>query len=121
MSDAESSGGYPPGRHPDLAPPAMSVGVLGWLHENLFSSWFNALLTVLTLYILYLAIPPAQLHLSPVERPRVQTQRRSEGMRVDRRGNLAGDRYRTVRAGAVAADPELDPVLRALERLAVEP
>lgn len=31
-----------------LPPPSVRYGVLGWLRQNLFSSWFNALLTVLT-------------------------------------------------------------------------
>jgi general L-amino acid transport system permease protein len=38
---------YAPGQHPDLPPPAGSVGVLGWLRANLFSSFINTLLTLL--------------------------------------------------------------------------
>ena len=30
-----------------LRPPASEVGVLGWLHKNLFSTWYNAVLTLL--------------------------------------------------------------------------
>ncbi|MBK5932531.1 L-glutamine ABC transporter membrane protein /L-glutamate ABC transporter membrane protein /L-aspartate ABC transporter membrane protein /L-asparagine ABC transporter membrane protein [Rhodovulum imhoffii] len=33
---------------PEQAPPPSSVGVLGWLRENLFSGWFNVLLTLLS-------------------------------------------------------------------------
>ena len=50
--------------HPDkqpaeeLKPPAASVGVLGWLRTNLFSSWFNSLLTSAILYLLWITIPP---------------------------------------------------------------
>ncbi|MDO6685915.1 MULTISPECIES: amino acid ABC transporter permease [unclassified Agarivorans] len=40
---------------PDLAPPNLSVGFVGWLKKNLFSSWLNSLFT---LFILYLIIPP---------------------------------------------------------------
>lgn len=36
---------------PPRRPPALTVGVLGWLRENLFSSWSNGLLTVLTLLL----------------------------------------------------------------------
>ena len=36
----------PAPRFPDLPPPATSVGVVGWLRRNLFSSWLNSLLTV---------------------------------------------------------------------------
>lgn len=32
---------------PDLAPPATSVGVIGWLRNNLFPDWWNSILTVL--------------------------------------------------------------------------
>jgi general L-amino acid transport system permease protein len=35
------------------APPPTSVGVLGWLRENLFSSVPNAILTVISAYLLY--------------------------------------------------------------------
>jgi general L-amino acid transport system permease protein len=41
-----------------LAPPAATVGVVGWLRQNLFPSPLNAALTLLVLYVLYLAIPP---------------------------------------------------------------
>ena len=30
-------------------PPASQIGILGWLRENLFSSWFNGVLTVMSL------------------------------------------------------------------------
>jgi len=45
-------------RHPDLPPPTMTVGVIGWLRNNLFSSVPNTLLTLLALYLLYISIPP---------------------------------------------------------------
>lgn len=44
--------------HPDLPPPATSVGVIGWLRKNLFSSIPNTFFTLLGVYILYRAIPP---------------------------------------------------------------
>jgi len=44
--------------HPDLPPPIATVGVLGWLRNNLFSSFFNTILTFFSLYLLYLIIPP---------------------------------------------------------------
>ncbi|WNF48385.1 amino acid ABC transporter permease [Pseudomonas sp. SG20056] len=43
---------------PDLPPPALSVGVLGWLRANLFSSWFNTLLTLFAAYLVWLIMPP---------------------------------------------------------------
>lgn len=39
-------------------PPISSTGVIGWLRENLFSSPLNTALTLLAVYILYLAVPP---------------------------------------------------------------
>ncbi len=43
---------------PDLPPPPMSVGALAWLRNNLFSDWFNTLLTLLAAYLVWLLIPP---------------------------------------------------------------
>jgi len=45
--------------HPDLPPPSSTVGALGWLRRNLFSSPSNTALTLLALYLLYVLIPPA--------------------------------------------------------------
>jgi general L-amino acid transport system permease protein len=36
-----------------MPPPRSEVGVIGWLRHNLFSSWGNALLTVVALYIVW--------------------------------------------------------------------
>ena len=47
---------YAPGTHPDLPPPPGTVGVVGWLKNNLFSSLSNSILTLLSLYLLYLLI-----------------------------------------------------------------
>ena len=46
------------GRHPELAPPAIEVGIIGWLRHNLFSSLSNTVLTLLALGLLYLLVPP---------------------------------------------------------------
>ena len=43
---------------PALAPPALSVGWLGWLRANLFSTPFNAVLTALTVLLLVWTVPP---------------------------------------------------------------
>jgi general L-amino acid transport system permease protein len=43
---------------PALTPPLTSVGFLGWLRANLFSSWLNALLTVATAALLLWLVPP---------------------------------------------------------------
>ena len=46
------------GEHPDLAPPVTEVGAIGWIRKNLFSSTSNIVITVLTIYLLYVIIPP---------------------------------------------------------------
>ncbi|MEE8429964.1 MAG: amino acid ABC transporter permease [Candidatus Desulfatibia sp.] len=40
-----------------IKPPLTSVGVIGWIKTNLFNSWFNSLLTVVTLSFLLKIIP----------------------------------------------------------------
>jgi general L-amino acid transport system permease protein len=42
----------------DLPPPRTSVGALGWIRHNLFSSWINAALTILAVYLLIILVPP---------------------------------------------------------------
>ncbi len=41
-----------------LKPPPTSVGVIGWVRANLFNGFFNSLLTLATLYLLYKTVPP---------------------------------------------------------------
>lgn len=43
---------------PSQPPPRISVGAVGWIRENLFSSWVNAALTILAIYLLIVFIPP---------------------------------------------------------------
>ena len=43
---------------PSLAPPVSEVGVLAWLRKNLFSTWYNTLLTLLCLWLLWELVPP---------------------------------------------------------------
>jgi len=39
-------------------PPISQIGVVLWLRTNLFSSWINSALTLASLYLLYIMIPP---------------------------------------------------------------
>ncbi len=39
-----------------LPPPVLRIGPLRWLKENLFSSWYNTLLTLAALALLYVAV-----------------------------------------------------------------
>ncbi|WP_417660265.1 amino acid ABC transporter permease [Pseudomonas sp.] len=43
---------------PDLPPPRLSVGAVGWLRGNLFSSVPNTLLTIVAVYLIWLMMPP---------------------------------------------------------------
>jgi len=54
----EATTRYIPGEHPDMKPPIGQTGLLLWLRKNLFSSPFNIVLTLCTMYFLYLIIPP---------------------------------------------------------------
>ncbi len=55
MSDVQT---YAPGTHPDLPPPPNEVGVLAWLRQNLFSNWVNAGLTLASLALIIVIVPP---------------------------------------------------------------
>jgi general L-amino acid transport system permease protein len=41
-----------------VKPPLTQVGALGWVRANLFNSWFNSLVTLLSLYCLWKIVPP---------------------------------------------------------------
>ena len=41
-----------------LKPPISEVGAIGWLRGNLFNSWYNSLLTVVVLMLLWQLVPP---------------------------------------------------------------
>jgi len=41
-------------RKPDMPPPIATTGVIGWLRSNLFSTPFNTLLTIVSVYLIFL-------------------------------------------------------------------
>ncbi|MFC1798480.1 amino acid ABC transporter permease [Thermodesulfobacteriota bacterium] len=41
-----------------VRPPVASIGVVGWVRGKLFNSWFNSILTIIILYLLWKIIPP---------------------------------------------------------------
>ena len=43
---------------PSLPPPSTAVGPVAWVRQNLFSSPLNVFLTLFSLYVLYLLVPP---------------------------------------------------------------
>ena len=49
---------YAPGKHPDMPAPSSTVGLRGWLTQNLFSTPLNIGLTAISLYLIHVAIPP---------------------------------------------------------------
>jgi general L-amino acid transport system permease protein len=49
---------HEPGTHPDLPPPATQRGIIKWARENLFSNWLDTALTLITIYVLFMIIPP---------------------------------------------------------------
>ena len=49
---------YTPGNHPDLPPPAGTVGPMHWLRTNLFSSPANVIVTLIVMWVLYKFLPP---------------------------------------------------------------
>lgn len=42
----------------EIKPPVTSVGVIGWIRANLFNNFFNSILTIVTLYVLWKVVPP---------------------------------------------------------------
>jgi general L-amino acid transport system permease protein len=42
----------------EIKPPVTQVGIIGWIRTNLFKGWFNSILTLITVYILWVIIPP---------------------------------------------------------------
>lgn len=43
----------------EMKPPVLVVGRLAWLRKNLFSTWYNAALTLLAIWLLYRLLQPA--------------------------------------------------------------
>jgi len=41
-----------------VRPPVIELGIIGWFRKNLFSTWYNTVLTLLGFYLLYSIIPP---------------------------------------------------------------
>jgi general L-amino acid transport system permease protein len=41
-----------------VKPPKVNIGLIGWVRKNLFSDWFNSILTLVTICFLYKVIPP---------------------------------------------------------------
>ena len=57
MSESQAQA-YERGEYPDMPPPASEIGVWGWVYHNLLSTKMNFFITLVTLYFLWLIIPP---------------------------------------------------------------
>nr|WP_306737212.1 amino acid ABC transporter permease [Marimonas arenosa] len=44
---------------PEQEPPASTTGIIGWMRENLFSGWFNTVLTVLSALLIFFVLSVA--------------------------------------------------------------
>lgn len=44
--------------HPDMPPPATTVGVVGWVRANLFNGWLNTVMTLVGAYLIYALLAP---------------------------------------------------------------
>jgi general L-amino acid transport system permease protein len=42
----------------EIRPPVTSIGVIGWVRNNLFNGVFNSILTIATLFFLWKVVPP---------------------------------------------------------------
>ena len=36
----------------NITPPVIEIGIIGWLRKNLFSTWYNTILTLIGLYFI---------------------------------------------------------------------
>jgi general L-amino acid transport system permease protein len=43
----------------DMKPPQLTVGPIAWLRKNLFSTWYNIVLSLLAVWLLYALLSPA--------------------------------------------------------------
>ena len=50
---------YAPGTYPSLPPPANTTGAVGWIRENLLGSKTNIIITIVTIYLLWVIVPPS--------------------------------------------------------------
>ncbi|MGJ8602793.1 MAG: amino acid ABC transporter permease [Marivita sp.] len=56
MSDSQSVAFVRETMLPEQPPPASEAGVIKWVRENLFKGWFNSILTLASLYFIYVIV-----------------------------------------------------------------
>jgi general L-amino acid transport system permease protein len=42
----------------EQVPPVSTRGLIGWIRQNLFPNWWNTLLTLIGIYLIYVIVPP---------------------------------------------------------------
>ena len=57
MTETTEGRSYPPGQHPDLPPPSLSIGPVAWIWKNLFGTVTNTVLTLLAVYLIWRILP----------------------------------------------------------------
>lgn len=83
---------------PEQDPPATSVGMLGWMKQNLFSSWFNSVLTIVSLIFIYFVLSfLIPWMISPTWHAESLTQCREILHELGREGHLGGACWGVVR------------------------
>ena len=95
---------------PALPPPFASTGWLGWGRANLFGTPFNAVLTVLTLGLLALAVPPLVAGLSQNDDPQLQRECCSA---LQRMGPVARSAAKDLEVLSLKGCKEVQPVAHA--------
>jgi general L-amino acid transport system permease protein len=94
---------YRPGQHPDLPPPAGTVGLIGWLRANLFSGPVNTVATLITVGLLYVVVVPI-VNWAVVDAVVSGTNR--QVCDLGRSASLIGTNVATFDADEYALDPE---------------
>ena len=120
MSDGRSlTGPFVAGAEiPAQPPPANAIGPIAWLRRNLFSTWYNVILTLLIVYLAYRLLPPliSWAFIDPVWGPATPDQPAREVVDACRAAAGAcwafiGEKYRLIFFGLYPYGEEWRPVL----------
>ena len=95
----------------DRPPPVNPTSPITWARVNLFSGPFNTVLTLLCLYLLYLAIPPlvSWALVNAVWRPDPQACRAAQGLGAC--WGIIAEKYRLIMFGTYPYDQQWRPLL----------
>lgn len=83
---------------PQKAPPASTVGLIGWGRENLFSGWWNSIMTLASLYLIYWVLAASlPWIISPTWNATSLTECRAILADLGREGHLSGACWGVIR------------------------